>query len=187
VDECRFSSPGIVLILALLLTASVGVPVDETVDSNAGAEPLALRLMELLQAGNTSAASSLFHFPASYNYEERERDRKAVQEALKALLDVFGKPVEFSIQTSAEQYYELGIFGGTMSYWESHPNAGIDAQRVYSVRFSDAGDGVVNVALFHNAGSWEVRSVGFGMTKSNDRALEIMERARNRLLALLQS
>ena len=135
-------------------------------------------IVTLLVQGDVKSVASKLHYPISYTSSERTQGESDVKESLAFLLQRFGSVSRVELHTKAIQFYEIGISGDNLKYWESlSPIQTKDF--VYKVKFSKLGDGVLKVSVFTTASGTEVRGIFFGLEPSKPNArgiiIEIMK------------
>lgn len=143
-------------------------------------------MLKLLETREIDRAINFFHFPPSLSESELEYDRSVLSKSLATIQDAIGVPEKYAEVEFSDSFIEVGVFGGTIPYWAEQPNSGIDKQLLYRVEFDRTGDGIVNLALFHDKDRWQVRSIGFGAKEDTKTGREIV-RVRKRIVDLIES
>ena len=145
---------------------------------------LAQQAVELAEASNTADLAALFHYPPTYSQGEREEDIAGIASLLSFIFSEFGKPAGTRTHTDPASYYEVGLFGSTIPYWESLSPFHTE-QFVYSTSFSNAGSGFLIINIFkHNQSEiFEVQSFGVALSETStakEKVIDLMIRGYER-------
>jgi hypothetical protein len=118
----------------------------------------------LIQGHDFDKAMGMFHFPTNYSAEELEKDKSIVKKSLQLLDEKFGKFDSPSLEKKPEVFIQVGVGGGTPEYWKKHPEIN---RFVFRTTYEKAGPGYMVVNICNVTGMDQIRSVEFGIPKSN--------------------
>ena len=149
------------------------------------AQEMANRAVDLLCEGDYEAVAELLHYPPSYTPEQLATDKADVRVGLELLAGEVGLCTAPEPQNQPVEFYQVGVSGGDVPYWQSLPNGGLDQSYRYKVRYGKLGDGIVQVTLVEESGKWAVRSVDLGLETAREGAREIMLDLGEKLAAAL--
>lgn len=147
------------LVVAAILTC--GKAEERTQDKS---EDIALRIAHLIADHDTNAAAALLHYPSTYSTQERDHDSEEVAKSLSFLLEEFGDISELSRHLKSAVFFEIGVGGGDIPYWESLSPLNI-TDYLYSANFAKLGPGFLRIRIFRHPTlpGPAVRSIDFAL------------------------
>lgn len=142
------------------------------------------RYLQCVAASDLDCAVALFHFPAAYTREELEDDRRGVNQALGLFSREFGAPRNAKLAQPPAQYIVVSFGGGTLPYWQQHPESRLFS---FDVTFAHDGQGLVTVQTCTVAGREQIRDVSYGLPASGPSSAARIKSVADKLQGLLQS
>lgn len=124
-------------------------------------------LTYLSKAEFSAAANNLFHYPPDYSAKQLSEDQDNVAFSLRAIQRHLGHPVSAKQLTKTEPWISVGTGGGTLPYWEAHPQY---TPLRLSVTFSIAGPGYMMLNFVPSGADWKLRSVEFALPPGESNA-----------------
>lgn len=118
----------------------------------------------LIQKQDFDKALEMFHFPSDYSAGELEKEKVTVKKSLQFLDERFGKFDLPSLEKKPEVFIQVGVGSGTPEYWEKHPEIN---RFVFRTTYEKAGPGYMVVNICNVTGMDQIRSVEYGIPKSN--------------------
>jgi hypothetical protein len=137
---------------------------------------LAQHAVDLAEASKTTDLASLFHYPSTYSQDERTEDTAGIADSLGFIFSEFGKPKNIQINTDPASYYEVGLFGGTLPYWEGLSPFETE-QFVYSTTFANVGPGFLIIKVFkhQDAQAFEIQAFGIALPESSAAKAKVID------------
>lgn len=140
-------------------------------------------VMARLAQADVSSVGAAIHEPPTYDLHRAVKDRRVIVQQLEFLLAQFGQVSSDGVCGTPAEVYQLEVSGGDLPYWNSLPNMGVDAAVTCPVRFSSVGRGAVRLSFVNINGDWRLRSVAFGLLRSDGGSRESMVRIVRAFLA----
>ena len=161
------------VVIAVQLAMARGGVSAGSADGTEGA--LASVVIGQLVAGNAPQVAGRLHEPAKWDPARVAKDRQELGGGLAVLIKEFGR-ISSPKLSDVAKYYEIKIAGGDVPYWQSLPNAGLDAKLIYRVSFAKAGPGILVLGFTRTSGRLELASIAFGLEPSRPHVKEQMAR-----------
>ena len=124
-----------------------------------------------LTTGAVARACSRIYEPSDSAPNRIAEDRKELSDLVEAVMKEVGT-ISGARIIHKWAIYELQIAGADVPYWQALPNLGIDTRVAYAVNFSKIGPGILLFTFTHLSGTWELRSISFGVETSVPNARE---------------
>ncbi|WP_347985760.1 hypothetical protein [Methylomonas sp. AM2-LC] len=132
--------------------------------------------ISLLKNHNYKEGAQFFHYPENYNATKLVADQTAISTKLGLLFEKIGE-IETINQSPfpAENYIAIGLGGGDVPYWSSHPELNQNIQAVYRVKTKHISDALIVIYFVQIKDNWEIRSFHFEIPTLRPDAMKLAE------------
>lgn len=133
----------------------------------AEAVEVAGKYLECVKNGDAGCAANLFHYRTDETVAERRAEVEAVRQSIAAITRHFGAIGSIQEVRGRVAYLEIAVGSADIAYWQKYPEA---IKATYTAKFSEVGEGFIGVELCNISGTWEVRSVHYGLPAADPRS-----------------
>jgi len=121
-------------------------------------------------------SAQFFHYPENYTSSELITDKTAISTKLGLLFQEIGEIQSITLSSFPnEKYLEIGLGGGNVAYWSSHPELSQNIQLVYRVQTQRIVEALFVIYFVQINGNWEIRSFHYAIPASRPDAMQLVE------------
>lgn len=142
------------------------------------------KFISVLALNNPDIVADSIVYPDTFTPDDLAKDKAGVKGVYRILHKDFGEIGGLSVAGDDKEFYEVGITGGSIFWWSSEK--GVTTKKyIYTVVFSNYGEGFVKIFTSNNKGVEKVVGFYYGLPVTDGKSKPKLISTMHRVLDLL--